>query len=170
VVTHFGGRTSEITNTDAEGRLVLADGLAYAAGELKPDVLVDVATLTGAVRVALGTELAGLFANHDGLAATLHQAGEEAGEPLWRLPLVADYEERLVSKIADADNAAGGAGAITAALFLQHFAADLPWAHLDVASVGDAAKERFEWSAGPTGFGARVLLTWLASADPLAGI
>jgi leucyl aminopeptidase len=170
VITHFGGRTSEITNTDAEGRLVLADGLAFAVGELKPDVLVDVATLTGAVRVALGTELAGLFANHDGLAAALHQAGEEAGEPLWRLPLVADYEERLASKIADADNAAGGAGAITAALFLQHFVGDVPWAHLDLASVGDATKERFEWSAGPTGFGARVLLTWLASADPLAGI
>jgi len=170
VVTHYGGRTSEVTNTDAEGRLVLADGLAYAVAELKPDVLIDVATLTGAVRVALGTGLGGLFCNNDALAASLEASAGDAGEPLWRLPLVADYEERLASKVADADNGPGGAGAITAALFLQHFVGDVPWAHLDLASVGDAAAEKFEWSAGPTGFGSRALLTWLGSADPLQGL
>ena len=170
VVTHFGGRTSEVSNTDAEGRLVLADGLAYAVAELKPDVLIDVATLTGAVRVALGTGLGGLFSNNDALAESLEAAAADAGEPLWRLPLVADYEERLTSKVADADNAPGGAGAITAALFLQHFVGDVPWAHLDLASVGDAPAEKFEWSAGPTGFGSRALLTWLGSADPLRGL
>ena len=170
VVTHYGGRTSEVTNTDAEGRLVLADAMAYAVDELKPDVLVDVATLTGAIKVALGTTLGGLFANNDALAAALGQAAERAGEPVWRFPLVGDYEDLLTSKVADADNGPGGAGAITAALFLQHFAGDVPWAHLDLASVGDSPTERSEWTAGPTGFGARALLTWLGSPDPLAGI
>jgi len=170
VITHFGGRTSEVTNTDAEGRLVMADALAYAVAELRPSVLVDVATLTGSMKVALGTTLGGLFANHEALAATLRAAAERAGEPLWRFPLVDDYEDLLVSKVADADNAPGGAGAITAALFLQHFVGDVPWAHLDLASVGDSPTESFEWTAGPTGFGARALLTWLGSAEPLAGI
>lgn len=170
VIKHYGGRTSEVTNTDAEGRLVLADGLAYAVAELKPDVVVDVATLTGAVRVALGTTLGGLFANHDALAQTLLRTAGEAGEPLWRMPLVADYEGKIASKVADADNAGGAAGAITAALFLQHFAGTVPWAHLDLASVGDCSEESFEWSEGPTGWGARALLAWLGSDEPLAGV
>ncbi|HSV38259.1 MAG TPA: leucyl aminopeptidase, partial [Nocardioidaceae bacterium] len=88
----------------------------------------------------------------------------------WRMPLHADYEERLESKIADADNAAGGPGAITAALFLQHFTDGLPWAHLDIASVGDSPGESFEWTAGATGFGARALLSWLELREPLAGV
>ena len=170
VVSHYGGRTSEVTNTDAEGRLVLADAMAYAVAELKPAALVDVATLTGAMKVALGQRVGGLFANDDALAEALVAAGESAGEPLWRFPLVKDYEEKLTSKIADADNAAGGAGAITAALFLQHFAGKVPWAHLDLASVGDSPDERFEWTEGPSGFGARVLLEWLSSDNPLAGV
>ena len=170
VITHFGGRTSEVNNTDAEGRLVLADALAYAVQELKPDVVIDVATLTGAMRVALGNSIGGLFANNDALADNLVAAAGVAGEPVWRMPLAADYEERLSSKVADADNAPGGPGAITAALFLQHFVGDVPWAHLDLASVGDSATDAFEWTSGPTGFGARALLTWLGSDDPLRGI
>lgn len=170
VVTHYGGRTSEVTNTDAEGRLVLADALAWAVDELKPDAIVDVATLTGAMKVALGQAMGGYFANDDALAEALRVAAAEAGEPLWRMPLVADYEEKLSSKVADADNAPGGAGAITAALFLQHFVGDVPWAHLDVASAGDSPKESFEWTEGPTGYGARALLEWLSTDEPLAGV
>jgi len=170
VLEHYGGRTSEVTNTDAEGRLVLADAMAYAVKEIKPAAIVDVATLTGAMKVALGQGIGGYFANHDALADLLEVSGSEAGEPLWRFPLVADYEDKLTSQVADADNAPGGPGAITAALFLQHFAGDVPWAHLDIASVGDSPQDRDEWTAGPTGFGARVLLRWLGSDQPLAGV
>jgi leucyl aminopeptidase len=170
VITQYGGRTTEVTNTDAEGRLVLADGLAYAVEKLDPDALVDVATLTGAMKVALGQHLGGLFANDDALAAHLAASGEHTGEPLWRMPLSDEYEHKLASKIADADNAPGGPGAITAALFLQHFTGGLPWAHLDIASTGDAPKDLFEWTEGPTGFGARLLLDWLGRAEPLAGV
>ncbi|MCD4526435.1 leucyl aminopeptidase [Nocardioides sp. cx-173] len=170
VVRHYGGRTSEVTNTDAEGRLVLADALAYAVEQVKPDAIVDVATLTGAMKVALGQTVGGYFANDEALAATLAQAGDQAGEPLWRFPLYAGYEDKLSSTVADADNAPGGAGAITAALFLQHFVGDVPWAHLDIASVGDAPEDRYEWTKGPTGFGARALLAWLGREEPLAGV
>ncbi len=170
VVRHYGGRTSEVTNTDAEGRLVMADALAYAAAEIKPDALVDVATLTGAMKIALGLRTGGYFANDDALAELLATAGKAAGEPLWRFPLHADYEERLESKVGDADNAAGGPGAVTAALFLQHFTAGLPWAHLDLASVGDSPVDAFEYTSGATGFGARALLHWLELRDPLAGV
>ena len=170
VIRHYGGRTTEVTNTDAEGRLVLADALAYAAAELKPDVVVDIATLTGAAKVALGLKTGALFATDDVLAARITAAGDAAGEALWRLPLAATYEERLSSKIADADNAAGGPGAITAALFLQHFVGDLPWAHLDVAPVGDTVADDGIWTAGPSGFGARLLLHWLEQDAPLEGI
>jgi leucyl aminopeptidase len=170
VVRHYGGRTSEVNNTDAEGRLVLADAMAYAVAEVAPDALVDVATLTGAMKVALGQGTGGFFANDEALAAAIADAGRRSGELLWRMPLAADYEEKLASKVADADNAPGGPGAITAALFLQHFAGDVPWAHLDVASVGDAPEERYEWTTGPTGFGARALLAWLGSRDPLSGV
>jgi leucyl aminopeptidase len=168
VVRHYGGRTSEVTNTDAEGRLVMADALAYALDRLDPAVLVDVATLTGSMKVALGQQVGGFFANREGLASVIAQAGEAAGEPLWRFPLATEYEDKLSSSVADADNAPGGPGAITAALFLQHFVGDRPWAHLDVASVGDAPADSYEWTTGPTGFGARALLAWLGSDDPLA--
>jgi leucyl aminopeptidase len=170
VITHYGGRTTEVTNTDAEGRLVLGDALAYAVAELEPDVLVDVATLTGAIKTALGQRTGGLFATDDALAATLRAASLSAGEPLWRMPIVADYEERIASKVADADNAGGVPGAITAALFLQHFTGGLPWAHLDIASVGDSPTDEFEYTKGATGFGARALLHWLELREPLAGV
>jgi leucyl aminopeptidase len=170
VVTHFGGRTSEVNNTDAEGRLVLADAMAYAVKELAPTVLVDIATLTGAMKVALGQWTGGYFANHDGIAEQIRAAGSASGENVWRMPLTRDYEERLSSTIADGDNAAGGAGAITAALFLQHFAGDVPWGHIDFASAAESPADRHEWTAGPSGFGPRLLLEWLGSDDPLEGI
>jgi leucyl aminopeptidase len=170
VLTQYGGRTTEVLNTDAEGRLVMADAMAYAVDTLDPAVIVDVSTLTGAMKVALGQHVGGYFANHEVLAARLFEAGGDAGEPLWRMPLESDYEDTLSSSVADSKNNPGGPGAITAALFLQHFAGDVPWAHLDLASVGDSPAESFEWTTGPSGFGARALLTWLTGPDPLAGI
>jgi leucyl aminopeptidase len=170
VVTHFGGRTSEVNNTDAEGRLVLADAMAYAVAEVDPDVVVDVATLTGAMKVALGLHTAGYFATDDALADLVEEAAASSGESVWRMPLAAEYEERVSSKVADGDNAAGGPGAITAALFLRPFAGGRPWVHVDFASVAEATADRHELTAGPTGFGARLLLTWLGREDPLEGV
>jgi leucyl aminopeptidase len=170
VITHFGGRTSEVNNTDAEGRLVLADAMAYAVAELEPVAILDIATLTGAMKVSLGQWTGGYFANHEALAEQVEAAAVASGEIVWRMPLVADYEEKVASRIADGDNAAGGAGAITAALFLQHFAGDVPWAHIDFASAAESPTDRHEWTAGPSGWGARLLLAWLGSDDPLAGI
>ena len=168
VLRHYGGRTVEVLNTDAEGRLVLADALAFAAARLRPDALIDVATLTGAIRIALGTRIAGLFASDDRLAGQLAEAGKAAGEPVWRLPLAGGYREALDSSVADLVNVAGeldgapvGGGAIAAALFLQEFTAGIPWAHLDIAGTGRAEAERDEFTRGGTGFGVRLLLRWL---------
>ncbi len=163
VLRHFGGRTSEIGNTDAEGRIVLADALAYAVARLRPSVLVDVATLTGAMRVALGLRTGGLFATTDELAGQLRAAGDVAGEPLWRMPLAADYEHTLHSELADANNAPGNPGAITAALFLQHFTGALPWAHLDIAGPARATRDDGMFVKGATGFGARLLAHWIST-------
>ncbi|MFV2178106.1 leucyl aminopeptidase [Actinomadura sp. LOL_016] len=165
VITHFGGRTSEVLNTDAEGRLVLADALAYAAAELDADAVVDVATLTGAAKVALGLRHGALFASDDALAGALTAAGDAAGEPLWRLPLVDDYRAAIDSDVADLANLGRGGyggGAITAALFLREFAGDRPWAHLDIAGPGRAASDDAEITRGATGYGARLLLEWLS--------
>lgn len=170
VITHYGGRTSEVNNTDAEGRLVLADAMAYAAAEVKPAVIVDVATLTGAMKVALGLETAGYFSTSDALAAAVETAAEASGERVWRMPLAEEYADKVTSKTADLDNAAGGPGAITAALFLKPFADGLPWVHVDFASVAEAPKDKHEWTAGPTGWGPRLLLNWLGSPAPLEGI
>jgi leucyl aminopeptidase len=170
VIRHYGGRTSEVTNTDAEGRLVMADALAYAVDRLAPTAIVDVATLTGAMKVSLGLRTAGIFATDESLADQLLTAGVAAGEPFWRLPLVDEYDEQLHSAIADADNAPGGPGGIIAALFLRHFVGDVPWAHLDIASVGDSPTDVHEWTTGPTGFGARTLLHWLETRQPLHGV
>ncbi|HEX7716946.1 MAG TPA: leucyl aminopeptidase family protein [Marmoricola sp.] len=170
VIRHWGGRTTEVTNTDAEGRLVLADALQYAATRLKPDLLVDVATLTGAMKVALGLHTGGFFANDEVLADRIEAAAVSSGERIWRMPLADVYEPLLESRVADADNAPNRAQAITAALFLQHFTGGLPWAHFDIASVGDALREWDEYTKGPTGFGARLLLHWLSSDAPLEGV
>ena len=171
VVRHYGGRTTEVKNTDAEGRMVLADGLAYAATDLKPDVIVDVATLTGAIKVSLGAMLyGGMFATDDALADNLAEAGEVSGERLWRMPLPEEYVELISTPIADAMNSSGGPGSITAALFLKPFAGNVPWAHLDLSSLAESLSDEFEYAKGPTGAGARLLATWLASDHPTAGI
>ena len=167
VVRHVGGRTTEVLNTDAEGRMVLADALAYARLELGATVLVDVATLTGAMKVALGTRTAGLFATTDGLAEALGAAGVRAGEALWRMPLLEEHLDLLDSAVADANNAPGNPGGTTAALFLQPFAGDLPWAHLDVAGPARAGSDDAEVVKGGTGFAARTLLRWLEAGAPV---
>jgi leucyl aminopeptidase len=163
VVRHVTGRTSEITNTDAEGRIVLADALGYAAQRLRPTVLVDIATLTGAMKIALGLRTGGLFATTDALARGLTRAGDDTGEPLWRLPLASDYAATLSSPIADANNAPGNPGGITAALFLKPFAGDVPWAHLDVAGPARVSEDDGMFTKGATGFGARLLARWVES-------
>jgi leucyl aminopeptidase len=167
VVRHVGGRTTEVRNTDAEGRMVLADGLAYARLELGATALVDVATLTGAMKIALGTRTAGFYATTDGLAEALRTAAAHAGEPVWRMPLAEEYADLLDSPIADANNAPGNPGGTTAALFLRPFAGDLPWAHLDVAGPARAASDDVEIVKGGTGFGARTLLRWLEAGAPV---
>jgi leucyl aminopeptidase len=161
VIRHYGGRTSEIINTDAEGRLVLADALAYARARLRPDAVVDIATLTGGIKVALGTRTAGLFTPSDELAAALARAGDETGEPLWRMPLADDYAELLSSDIADANNSSGQPQAVTAAMFLRPFAGNKPWAHLDIAGPARAGSDRGLVTRGATGFGARLLARWI---------
>ncbi|WP_375483848.1 M17 family metallopeptidase [uncultured Jatrophihabitans sp.] len=161
VVRHHGGRTSEILNTDAEGRIVLADALAYAAARLRPSALVDVATLTGAMKLALGMRLGGLFATDEALARELLAAGETTGERLWRMPLQDEYVPRLDSDVADANNSPGTPGAITAALFLRPFAGEVPWAHLDIAGPARAGGNDGMISRGATGFGARLLADWV---------
>ncbi|WP_337061926.1 leucyl aminopeptidase family protein [Kineococcus sp. G2] len=167
VVRHHGGRTTEVNNTDAEGRLVLGDALAHAHAALDPDVLVDVATLTGAASVALGKRHAALFATDDDLAAQLGAAADASGERVWRLPLVPEYAELLRSDVADARQVASapgaGAGTILAAQFLQPFTGGRRWAHLDIAGPGRADAAEHEVSRGATGFGARLLLRWLES-------
>jgi leucyl aminopeptidase len=176
VITHYGGTTVEVLNTDAEGRLVLADALAYADAELDPDVIVDLATLTGAISSGLGRRHAGLFANDDRLAATLIAAAAASGEGLWRMPFVDDYRAALESSVADLTNVAvrGGkefsGGAIVAALFLREFVGRRRWAHLDIAGAARAEADEHEVSKGPTGYGVRLLLHWLSSSDPLRGL
>jgi leucyl aminopeptidase len=163
VITHYGGRTVEVGNTDAEGRLVLADAMAYAVAELSPDVLVDVATLTGAARVALARSMAPVFATDDAVVEGLRNAGESTGETFWRMPLVDDYREALSSDVADLGNVAPGVGggAITAALFLREFAGGVPWAHLDIAGPGRSDVDKGILAKGATGYGARAVLAWL---------
>jgi leucyl aminopeptidase len=167
VITHYGGRTVEVLNTDAEGRLVLADALAYAVRTLEPDQIIDVATLTGAARVALGTTHAALYATDDELARSLTAAGEASGDRVWRMPLEDGYRAALDSEVADLAHVARdntSAGSIVAALFLREFAGGRPWAHLDIAGPGRSAENSGELSKGATGFGARLLLRYLSSA------
>jgi leucyl aminopeptidase len=163
VVRHHGGRTSEILNTDAEGRLVLADALAYAAARLRPDVLIDLATLTGAQSVALGKRTAALFSDSDELAGALSEAAAEAGERVWRMPLPDDYVAGLESEVADLNNAAGNPGAVTAALYLREFAGAAAdrWVHLDMSGPAWSDKPDAELAKGATGWGVRTLVRWL---------
>ncbi|GAA2654484.1 leucyl aminopeptidase family protein [Paractinoplanes durhamensis] len=164
VITHYDGTTSESTNSDAEGRLVLADALGYAVAEFDPDVIIDLATLTGASTTALGPAIAALFSHDDDLAGALAEAGRQAGETMWRLPLPDDYREYLRSDIADRHSSpTQGAGAVVAALYLRDFlgAKVSSWAHLDLAAPSWADETALDLTRGATGWGARTLLRYL---------
>ena len=166
VYRSYSGKTVEITNTDAEGRLVLADALAYAVQTLKPTLLIDVATLTGNIVQALGDEYAGLFSNHADLVKTLLAASEATGELLWRMPLHAEYKEAYKSEFADILNSGGKeAGAIRGALFLQEFVGDVPWAHLDIAGLAFWNKPKYYHPTKATGYGVRLLTEFLEARE-----
>jgi leucyl aminopeptidase len=166
IVRHVDGRTTEVTNTDAEGRLLLADALGYAVRTLRPDMLVDVATLTGAIKISLGLRTAGFFASDDDLADRITAAGEAVGESWWRMPLLAAHADDVTSDIADVRQTPPGPSSVTAALFLREFTGGLPWAHLDIAGPARSDKTYGEVTPGGTGFAARTLI---AVAESLAG-
>lgn len=163
VICYLNGKTIEVLNTDAEGRLILADALALAARQ-RPDYMINLATLTGACMVALGSGVAGLFSNNQELADRLLNCSEDAGEKLWRLPLVKEYREMIKSSVADMKNIGGAhGGAIIAALILQEFVADVPWAHLDIAGPAFAESDQVICPKGGTGFGVRTMLKFITS-------
>jgi len=159
IIRSMSGQTIEVLNTDAEGRLVLADVLWYCQDRFKPKLMIDLATLTGAVIVALGHENAGLFSNNEELADRLIAAGKAVGELLWRLPLSESYDRAIDSDAADVKNIAGdrGAGSIIGAQFVQRFVNNLPWAHLDIAGVAWSKKDAPTVPKGATAFGVRLL-------------
>jgi leucyl aminopeptidase len=158
ILTAMSGTTIEIVNTDAEGRLVLADALWYTQDRFKPKFMINLATLTGAIGVALGNDHAGLFSNNDELSAKLLAAGLATGEKLWRLPMGAAYDKQIDSRFADIKNSGGRpAGSITAAQFLARFVNDVPWAHLDIAAVALASPTSETNTAWASGFGVALL-------------
>ena len=158
VLTIHGGTTVEVINTDAEGRLVMADALALAVEE-GVDAIVDIATLTGACLRTFGEEVAGIMGTDDALVGQLIEAGDRTDEQLWRLPLVRSYRRELDSQIADMKNVGGiNAGAITAGLFLAEFVGEVPWAHIDIAGTAQSSRARGWIPQGPTAFGTRLLL------------
>ena len=160
IVKAYNGKTIEVLNTDAEGRLVLADALSFTEARFKPKFIIDLATLTGAIIMALGEEFAGLFSNNDDLSDKIFKAGEEVNEKVWRLPLHKNYDKLMNSPIADIQNInySGGAGSITAAQFLQRFVTNkTPWAHLDIAGMAFSKKAANLNPGGATGFGVRLL-------------
>jgi leucyl aminopeptidase len=158
VVTAMSGETIEVINTDAEGRLVLADALWYTQDRFKPKFMVNLATLTGAIIISLGHEYAGLFSNNDELAERLTASGKATGEGLWRLPMGDAYDKQIKSDIADIKNVGGRpGGSITAAQFLKHFVNDVPWAHLDIAGTAWSKKDTAVCPKGATAFGVRLL-------------
>jgi len=163
VIRYLNGKTIEVLNTDAEGRLILADALALAARQ-KPDYMINLATLTGACMVALGSQVAGIFSNRQALAEDLIRCGQETGEKLWQLPLVKEYKEQIKSGVADMKNIGGAhGGAITAALILQEFVDNVPWAHLDIAGPAFSESDGSLCPKGGTGFGVRTLLKFLST-------
>jgi len=164
IVRSMSGQTIEVLNTDAEGRLVLADALWYCQDRFKPQLMVDLATLTGAIIVALGNEYAGLFANNDELAERLIASGEAVGEKLWRMPLGEAYDRAIDSDAADVKNIGGdrGAGSTIGAQFIKRFVNDVPWAHLDIASVAWSKKDSSTVPKGATAFGVRLLDRFVA--------
>ena len=159
IVKAYNGKTIEVLNTDAEGRLVLADALSFTEKKFKPKFIIDLATLTGAIIVSLGEEYAGLFSNNDDLSKKLSEVGEKVNEKVWRLPLHKNYDKLMNSNIADMQNInySGGAGSITAAQFLQRFIEKTPWAHLDIAGMAFSKKAANLNPGGATGFGVRLL-------------
>ena len=163
IVRHYGGKTTEVGNTDAEGRMVLADALAYGIRRFSPDYVVDAATLTGAMKVSLGLRTGGLFASEDSLASLVRSAGERVGEAWWRMPLVEDYAENVRGEFGDVRQTPAGPGGITAALFLREFTEGLPWAHLDIAGPARSEKNYDDVVPGATGFAARTLVELAAS-------
>ena len=167
VITQYGGTTVEVINTDAEGRLVLADGLAYADINLDPDYLVDIATLTGAATLGLGRQYGAMYTRDHELAKSLVEIGEQSGDQIWHMPLVDDYKDALESDIADlnhtAKNKGYSAGSVTAALFLEHFVGDRRWVHLDIAGTARSESDAGENPKGGTGFGVRLLIDWITS-------
>jgi len=168
VVRAMNGKTIEILNTDAEGRVILADALSYAGAKAKPDVIIDLATLTGACMVALGEEIAGIFSNNRELVQALKTASEKTGERIWELPLVTEYKDVLKSNVADIVNTTKTryGGAIAGALFIQEFVPKgVPWAHLDIAGPAWAEKDAPLTPAGGTGFGVRMLIRYILSAS-----
>lgn len=167
VLTIRGGTTVEVKNTDAEGRLVLADGLVLATEEeRRPDAIVDIATLTGAAMAALGTRTAAMLANNDAVAEQLQTAADASDENIWRFPLDHRYREQLKSNVADLSNIGGQyAGVILAALFLNEFVDGLPWGHLDIAGTMQSESDDLWRSTGSTGFGARLLAEFAASFE-----
>ena len=168
VITHYNGVTSEVINTDAEGRLILADALAYGIEKYSPDCVIDLATLTGAVIIGLGHHRSGLMSNNDMLAEAIGAAGEATGEKVWRLPLDQEYSEQLDSEVADVKNIGGrAAGSITAAAYLKKFVGDTPWAHLDIAGTAWDFTKKSYIPKGPSGFGVRLLLEFIARCSTL---
>jgi leucyl aminopeptidase len=164
VVTSMSGQTIEVLNTDAEGRLVLADALYYCQQRFKPQCMVDLATLTGAIIISLGSHKAGLFSNNDKISAQLTAAGDTTGEKLWRMPMGDEYDVMINCDIADMKNISDGreAGSTTAAQFLQRFISDVPWAHLDIAGVAWNNKPTSLHPKGAVGWGVRLLNNWIA--------
>jgi len=167
VIKHYGGKTVEVINTDAEGRLVLADGLAFADLNLDPDYVVDIATLTGAIKLGLGLKYAAMYTRNSQLARTMYEIGERTGDHVWHMPLIDDYTDALESDIADFNHNASkghyGAGSVTAALFLEQFVGDRQWVHLDIAGTARSESDSGENPKGGTGFGVRLLVEWLTS-------
>ena len=167
VITQYDGTTVEIINTDAEGRLVLADGLAYAKEKYDPDYLIDIATLTGSATLGLGRQYAAMYTRDEKLARELVAIGESSGERVWHMPLIDDYRDSLESDIADFNHAGDkgdySAGSVTAALFLENFVGDSRWVHLDIAGPARSESDAGENVKGGTGFGVRFLIDWIVS-------
>ena len=159
IIRSYSGKTIEIGNTDAEGRLILIDAMSYTVKKYKPQYLIDLATLTGACVIALGEKIAGVFSNDDKLAKAIIASGRKTYERCWRMPLPDDYKDLLKSDFADMNNMSSTrwGGAITAALFLSEFSGDTQWAHIDIAGPSYAKKENAYCGAGGTGFGVRLL-------------
>ena len=164
IITHYNGKTVEVINTDAEGRLILADALSYGVKKYMPDAVIDIATLTGAVIVGLGHHHSGLLSNDDALSDKIIQSATKSGEPAWRLPLTKEYTKQLESKVADLKNVADqGGGTITAGAFLQEFVGETKWAHLDIAGTAWGFTEKSYIPKGPSGVGVRLLLDLVRS-------